>query len=156
MMGRKFRFTLSLFRFLVLFTFVLISTMLIIIGSQLYSNITKTMDNNFVLRTANGYIANKEREYGTTLQVEKDMLIFYPILDEEQYICRVYAVDGKLMESLVPLGYDFTIGDGELIAPIDEFEIVHENGRTQLKMGFAGNFVTKILKESAYAKDKIV
>lgn len=155
-MGKKFGFTLSLFRYVVIFVFVLISTMLIIVGSQLYSNISRTMDYNFVIRTAGGYISNKEREYGSRLEVQGDMLVFYPILDNEEYICRIYHDQGRLMESLKPLESEFIWGEGELIAPLDKFEIHQQEGKVLITMAFGGNEVLKILQGGGNEAGQIV
>lgn len=144
-MREKHRFTLSLFQIWIVFTFIFVSVLLMIIGSQVYSKITRSLDHNSALRTAAGYITNKEREFGSSCQVEDEMLVFYSTLDGEGYICRMYLLDGKLIESFLPEGYDFELGDGEEIAPLDGFEIEKEEEEVRLKLTYANNSLIKIL-----------
>lgn len=144
-MREKHRFTLSLFQIWIVFAFIFVSVLLMIIGSQVYSNITRSMDHNAALRTASGYITNKEREFGSSYQVEDEMIVFYSTLDGERYICRMYLFDGKLIESLLPQGYEFELGDGEEIAPLDGFEIEKDQEQIRLKLTYENNSLIKIL-----------
>ncbi|MDO4711574.1 MAG: DUF4860 domain-containing protein [Peptostreptococcaceae bacterium] len=146
-MREKYRSTLSLFRTWTLFIFIFISVMLMIVGSQVYANTVMTMDKNAALRTAVGYIVNKQREFGSSYEAKEDMLIFYPMPDGEKYICRLYEHEGKLMESLLPIAYDFEPGDGEVIGELDRFEVRREEDRIELRLTYAENRIVKVLEE---------
>lgn len=153
-MKEKFKSTLSLFQFVLIAMFVVISVMLTAISSQVYAKMTDTMQNNSSIRTAYGFLTNRERDYGTSFNVENDMLIFEPNFDGQEYVCRIYLNDGQLMESLLPADYEFEIGSGEVIAEIDEFKVEQVSGKVVVSISDNGNKVEKILAGEYYEKDR--
>ncbi len=137
---------LNLFQFLVLFVFVLLAIMLMLIGSQVYNNTIETMDNNATLRTAAGYLTNREREFGSRAFVDGDMLLFTLYIEGDQYLYRIYEHEGYLMESLLPLSYEFERGDGEMITTIDIFHPVARAGGIEIRFSYEGNEIVKCIR----------
>lgn len=148
MMKEKYKFTLSLFRTWTIFVFAFIAILLMIIGSQVYANTTKTMDKNAALRTAAGYIVNKQRELGVSYEVDENMLIFHTTLEGEKYICRIYQKDDQLIESFLPIDYEFEKGDGEVIGSLDRLDIKEQGKTIRIELGYAGNSIVKTIREA--------
>lgn len=146
-MKGKYQFTLSIFRMFVLSMFVLISAALIVFGSQVYSNIAKTMDDNSALRTAVGYMSNNEREFGASFEENNGIITFRTQLDNEPYLRRVYYYEGYLMESLLPKDYDFEIGDGEQIVQLDNMSLQTQGKQVKITFTEGKNSITKTLVE---------
>ena len=146
-MNKGFKYTQSLFRLFVIFMFVMISTMLVVLGANVYGSISQTMDNNAVIRTASGYITNKNREYGSRLYVEDKMLIVENEYEGEKYLSRIYYDEGFLKESFLPEGYEFDRESGEIITALDGFDIIEKNGFIEITMTQGQNTVKKRIGE---------
>lgn len=146
-MNKGFKYTQSLFRLFVIFMFVMISTMLVVLGANVYGSISQTMDNNAVIRTASGYITNKNREYGSRLYIEDKMLIVENEYEGEKYLSRIYYDEGFLKESFLPEDYEFDPQSGEMITVLDGFDIIEKNGFIEITMTQGQNTVKKRIGE---------
>lgn len=146
-MSKGFKYTQSLFRMFVIFMFVMISTMLVVLGANVYGNISGTMDNNSAIRTASGYMTNKNREYGSKLSVMDDMLIIENEYEGEKYLSRIYYDDGFLKESFLPEGYEFDRESGEIITALDGFEIIKKDNFIDVTITQGQNSITKRIRE---------
>lgn len=146
-MNRGFKYTISLFRLLVIFIFVLISTILIMVSSNLYSDISASMDNNAVLRTASGFITNKDREYGAKFSVQEDILLYEMELEGSKYISYVYYDGMYLKEAFLPGDYEFSYGDGEIITALDGFAVEKMDRTVSITMIQGQNQMVKKLME---------
>lgn len=146
-MKEKFKHTTALFKGFVLFTFVLVSMILILVGSNAYANISGTMDNNAVLRTASGYLTNKERELGSSLRIEEDVLVFETEIEGEKFSSYIYYDEGFLKEDFLPEDYEFQRGGGELITALDDFSLDKQAEGVRVLMRQGENTIEKFLRE---------
>ena len=143
---------LSLFQMLVLFIFVIVSVMLMLIGSKIYQNTVHSMESNLILRTTAGYLSNREREYGSRADIRDGILVFELPIENEPYIYRIYEHERMLVESLLPRGYDFEKGDGERIVAIDSFVVREMNEGIEVRFSYAGNEVSRLIEREADGK----
>lgn len=146
-MKRSFKHTIALFRWFVIFMFVMIMTLLIVLSSNVYEKVNSSMDDNSVIRTALGYITNKEREYGLKLSEEDNILLYETKIDGSIYIDRIYYDGTHLKEAFLPQDYEFSYGEGEIITELDGFEINKEGQSIEITVTQGKNTMTKKLVE---------
>ena len=146
-MNRSFQYTISLFRLLLVFAFIFIGTILIMVGSNLYRDVSATMDDNTIMRTASGFITNKDREYGSKFWVEEEMLLYEMTLEGSKYRSYVYYDGLYLKEAFLPEDYEFTYGDGEIITALDGFSVEKTGKQVRVTMVQGQNQLEKRLVE---------
>lgn len=112
-----------LFSLLLLFVFLISAIFLILIGSQVYTNIREKNSLSFSTDTASNYIINKVRKFdhsqAITIREIEDTSIL--VLTNEQegsiYETWIYAEDGILKELFTPKDSGLTKRDGLSIFP---------------------------------------
>ncbi len=147
------RYVSSLFGSLIIFVFATVSVLLISVGAQVYGEVGEALEVNAALRTAGGYLTNKQRELGTRFEAAEDMLICQMTLDGQAYICRIYLYEGVLTESLLPIEYEFERGIGEPIVKLDRFEVSEHAGYVEVRAVRKGSEITKRLWEDDHVEN---
>lgn len=144
---KNFKYTISLFRLWIIFVFVMISTLLIVLGSDVYEKTNSAMNANADIRTASGFIMNKYREYGASLTAEEDMLTFRIDTEDGSYYSKIYFDGTCLKEAFLPEGYAFSPGNGEIIAELDGFEVKKQEQMVEVVLTKNQNTIIKKLRE---------
>lgn len=112
-----------LFSLLLLFVFLISAIFLILIGSQVYTNIREKNSQSFSTDTASNYIINKVRQFdhseAITIREIEDTSILVLISEQEGSIYEtwIYAEDGVLKELFTPQNSGLTKKDGLSILP---------------------------------------
>ncbi|MGI6751367.1 MAG: DUF4860 domain-containing protein [Anaerovoracaceae bacterium] len=126
------------FNILLLFTVVLCGFFTIIIGAQVYENISGRSDAVFRECTPFYYVANKVRQSdeGGMLEVvdysDEKVLRLGQTISGAKYDTLIYLMDGKLMEMFVRRGNDLDISEGMII--MDTETIVFSREKQLLKV----------------------
>ena len=123
----------GLFTMLLFLVFVLCALFSVLMGSQVYENITKRSDENFSGTTALSYIANKirqgDRQDGVDI-IEVDgtsVLQLKQKIGEETYHTWIYWKDGSIRELFTDENSGLGLEDG--------FEILECSGLSMEKKG---------------------
>lgn len=106
---------------------VIMSGAVITAGGQVYSGITRSMDDNYLSRVALSYISEKIRQGDEEDNVSVRLLSGMDcLLIEEkqmQYITCVYLYEGYICESLIESPEDFDPSTGERVIKAEELEL---------------------------------
>lgn len=139
----------GVFVFLLLGVFAVLSTMLVLFGTQAYRATTQHTQMHGDSRTLYAYVLNTVRgdDAQDVLQVEQrdgmDLLTMRYDYDGEIFIKRVYCYDGYLRELLTGESNEFDPAGGESICPAQEMraslagrlitiELIDAQGETQI------------------------
>lgn len=110
---------------LMLFTiFAVLSVLLIIIGSNVYSKVVESQEKNGNSRNIISYVTNKVRNCTDTDRIsieEKDGVPVLVIGGDEQDTL-IFYYDGKLKEATISPGDDYNLFFGDVIAIADKFD----------------------------------
>lgn len=117
----------GVFVFVLLGLFALMSTLMVLLGAQMYrGTVDKTTENN-ESRVLNAYVRSMVRAQDTrgNVRVEKngdaDCLALYEDIDGEMYVTWIYLYDGQLYEQFTDAGYEFNPASGSPICPANSF-----------------------------------
>lgn len=108
---------------------VILSVMIISLGKNIYNNINDDRKDNYELRVALSYVANKIRQadredtvYLKEINGETAVVI-KETYDAMNYETWIYNYDNGLYEILIDEGSSFNLSDGMKILEVDSFEI---------------------------------
>lgn len=124
----------SLFTFLLLLVFALFTLMLAAMGSAIYRNGMKHLNENYTSRTAIAYLSEKIRQHDAAgdiflTEVEEIPSIgFRDVIEEDSFITYVYYYDGALRELFVHQGTAPLAAMGNSIVELEAFEIRELDG----------------------------
>ena len=115
---------------LVLFSiFAVMSVLLILIGSNVYSKITTSQEISGNNRNMLAYITNKVRtcqvENGVYIE-EKDgtqVLVILSAQGDDMYETLIYEDNGRLKEATIAAGDEYTLDFGDVLAEVSDFEL---------------------------------
>jgi len=116
------------FVFLLLGIFAVFSTLLVLLGAQLYRGIVDQGAQNNARRVLYSYVMNAVRGNDASGSVRlaeydgMDMLVFCMDAGEEAYETRIYCHDGALRELFASVDSEFEPDYGEVICPAQAFE----------------------------------
>ena len=103
----------------------------VVFGAKIYDNIQNNMQNNFLDRTADLYIANKLHsfDYIGGVNVEDNTFILKKQYDETLVTTYIYGKDGHVYEITVTDAFDFNYEGGTEILEADTFnvDVINEN-----------------------------
>jgi len=112
--------------------FSLCVLMVLFSGVDIYKGIIKRDTHTHYKRTAVQYITTKVRQADKDAAITtsdfngKDALIIKEIIDEKNYITRIYCHDGWLMELVSEEDVVLSLSDGEKITEAEHFEVKKE------------------------------
>lgn len=115
------------FVFLLLGVFAVFSTLMVLLGAQLYRGIVDQTEIHNARRVLYSYVNNAVRGNNAEnlIRTENiagiDVLVFDWIADDEHYETKVYCYDGKLRELFSAADQGFEPGYGEVICKAQAF-----------------------------------
>lgn len=118
-----------IFVMLLFLTIVILSVMIIILGSDIYTNIKDERDSNYEIRVSLSYISNKLRQADNRKSVniktihETPAIVINETYDNFNYETWIYYYDGFLYEIFIDEGTDFSLSDGMKVLKVDNFSI---------------------------------
>lgn len=124
----------SLFTFLLLLVFALFTLMLAAMGSSIYRNGIKHLNENYTSRTAIAYLSEKVRQHDAAgdiflTEVEEIPAIgFRDVIENDSFITYVYYYDGALRELFVREDNQPLAAIGSSIVELEAFEIRELDG----------------------------
>lgn len=134
-------FTLSLFCL-----FAASALIVVLIGSGVYKNTTAHMEENYSVRTAVAYVAEKIRQHdvagGASLSTidGETVLVFTDTVDNMNYHTYIYSYNDFLCELVVKDGNTFSKEQGEQILKVDSFSLSDEgNGFIKVTASESGS-----------------
>lgn len=125
-----------LFVLLLFGIFAFSAFMLVIMGSNVYSNTVDSMENNFTNRTSYAYITEKFRQNDSSNSISVDHInsnsafVFSETIGETEYQTILYIHDGYLKELLTKSGNTLPLEAGNIILEASAFTIVQEDSNT--------------------------
>ncbi|WP_326910354.1 DUF4860 domain-containing protein [Sedimentibacter sp. MB31-C6] len=123
-----------IFVMLLFLTIVILSVMIIILGSDIYTNIKDERDSNYEIRVSLSYISNKLRQADNSKSIniktihETPAIVINETYDSLNYETWIYYYDGYLYEIFIDEGTEFSLSDGMKVLKIDNFSIYKKNG----------------------------
>lgn len=122
----------SVFALILLCIFAVGSLLLVVLGANVYKNISQNVDSNFQFRTTLSYITTKVRQnddMNSIKVVEKQgasALVLESFDGVEASETWIYEYEGSLCEVYVSKGTEFSLEDGLAIIPSYGLEMVLE------------------------------
>lgn len=118
-----------LFMLILFSVFAVMSVLLILIGSNVYGNITNTQERNSNTRNILSYVTNKIRtsqvENGVYIE-EKDgtpVLVIEDSYDDNGFKTLIFEKNGKLKEATVIKNNEYNLEFGDVLSEIDMFNV---------------------------------
>ena len=111
---------------LVLSLFAICAFTVLLFGAQNYKELTHRDDSSYTQRTAIGYISGKIRQTASKEKItveafgDGDCLCLPSTYENEEYITRLYCLDGNLCELFTPADIKLDACDGETILPLQD------------------------------------
>lgn len=126
------------FVFLLLGVFAVFSTLMVLLGAQLYREIVDQTEIHNARRVLYSYVFNAVRanDGENLIRTEEidgvDVLVFDWTADDERYETKVYCYDGKLRELFSDANQAFEPDYGEVICDAQCFQPELENGMLKI------------------------
>ena len=140
----------GVFVFVLLGAFALMSTLMVLLGAQMYrATVSKTQDNN-ARRVAASYVRSMVRGYdrqdavtiaqhGETVCVE-----MRESWDDEVYVMRLYLYEGSLYEQYTQDSYDFDPAMGDAVCAMSGFEPEIKDGALTVALTDSAGETTRV------------
>ena len=130
----------GVFVFVLLGLFALMSTLMVLLGAQMYrATVARASDNNGY-RVPSAYVRSMVRAMDSEDAVSVQTLEGLPVvalreqIDDEAYVTWIYPYEGQLYEQFTEAEYDFDPEMGTPICPVSGFEPSLENGVLTVRM----------------------
>ena len=130
----------GIFVFLLLGLFAVMSTLMVLLGAQMYHNtVDQTAENNED-RMLSAYVRSMVRaqDAAGAVAVEEQAglktLALHESLEGEEYVTWLYCYDNQLYEQFTSLGHDFEPEAGTAICPATSFDPQLENDLLTVNM----------------------
>ena len=141
----------GVFVFVLLGLFALMSTLMVLLGAQMYRGTVDKADENSENRLLGAYVRSMVRAedgaqsvkietYGDTMT-----LALYEDIDDDPYVTWIYLHEGSLYEQFTSAGNDFNPDSGTEIGPATQFA-------PQLQDGLLTVFITDAEHEDCSVK----
>ena len=117
----------GVFVFVLLGLFAVMSTLLVLLGAQMYRGTVEKTDTNNENRVLSAYVRSMIRaeDAADSVRVEKDggedRLALYEEIDGDAYVTWIYLYDHQLYEQFTDAGYAFDPAAGSAICPANSF-----------------------------------
>ena len=108
----------GVFVFVLLGLFALMSTLMVLLGAQMYRSAVSNAHENNARRVLSAYLRSMVRAEDASQSVKIEnrdgvtTLALYEDIDDETYVTWIYQYDGHIMEQFTDAGYDFDPEDG--------------------------------------------
>lgn len=128
------------FIFVLLGLFALMSTLMVLLGAQMYRATVENSERNNQGRVLSAYVRSMARAYDNadSVAVEKkgdiEALTFSEVYDGEKYVTWIYQYEGKLYEQFTDLLEDFSPARGTEICAAGSFQPSVEDGLLTVRM----------------------
>ena len=139
--GRKTQHSMQgAFIFVLLGLFALMSTLMVLLGAQMYRATVDNSERNNQGRVLSAYVRSMARAYDTadSVSVQKlgdiTALAFTEVDEGETYVTWIYQYEGRLYEQFTDLVEDFSPARGTEICEANSFEPSVENCLLNVKM----------------------
>lgn len=118
----------SVFVFVLLGLFAVLSTLLVLLGAQMYRETVDLANANNELRVLTNYVRGMVRAEDALQGVQVEdldgvrVLSLYEDIDGERYATWIYAYDGQLREQFSSVEFGFDPEFGDVVCPVGRFE----------------------------------
>lgn len=118
----------GVFVFVLLGLFAVMSTLMVLMGAQMYRGTVANAAENSEDRLLGAYVRSMVRaEDAKDAVVLEDYdgvatIALYETIDEDRYVTWIYRYDGELYEQFTEADFDFDPSMGMPICPVDRFE----------------------------------
>ena len=130
----------GVFVFVLLGLFAVMSTLMVLLGAQMYRNTVDHSTANNEDRVLSAYVRSMIRAEDTSGAMEigeyngVKALAMREDLDGETYVTWLYLYEGQLRELFTDVGYGFNPDSGVVVAPANSFEPSLEGGLLTVRM----------------------
>lgn len=118
----------GVFVFVLLGLFAVLSTLMVLLGAQLYRATVEHADVSSAQRILTSYVRTMTRgqDHENAVSIEEidgvKTLAFREDIDGDAYVTRIYPYEGQLRELFTEEAYAFDPEWGEVICPAEEFD----------------------------------
>ena len=108
----------GVFVFVLLGLFAVMSTLMVLLGAQMYRHTVANASDNNARRVLSAYLRSMVRAEDAFESVKIEdhdgvtALALYEDIDDDPYVTWIYLYDGQVMEQFTSAGYDFDPEDG--------------------------------------------
>lgn len=109
--------------------FAILSLFIVVMGASVYKGISKDMTANYNARSSLTYLTEKIRQNDSASSVEigtlggETALVLTEVVQDREYETWIYVSDGALYEVAVTAGTQVSLGDGQMVTELSDFEI---------------------------------
>ncbi|MBR1820921.1 MAG: DUF4860 domain-containing protein [Clostridia bacterium] len=130
----------GVFVFVLLGLFAVMSTLMVLLGAQMYRNTVEHASANNEGRVLSAYVRSMIRaeDAADAVAIEDydgvKALALHETIDDEEYVTWLYSYDGQLYEQFTGADRDFAPQSGTAICPAASFEPAIEGGLLTVNM----------------------
>jgi hypothetical protein len=130
------------FVFVLLGLFAIMSTLLVLLGAQMYRNVTMRADQGNENRILNAYVRSMVRaeDAQEALSIEEHdgitTLAMHEMIGEDPYVTWIYTYDGMLCEQFTRAEREFKPEAGSKLAEANSFEPEIRDGMVTVTIGY--------------------
>lgn len=121
------------FVYALLGVFACMSLLLVVLGARVYRNVTAQTTAHAEERVLTGYIRTRlthaaDAAIGVEKRAEGDVLYIRETYGGDEYVTRIYCLDGSLCELLTAADEEFEPSYGETLCALERFTVTPGNG----------------------------
>ena len=130
----------GVFVFVLLGAFAVMSTLMVLLGAQMYHRTVEHTDSNNAERVLSAYVRSMVRAYDRTDAISVEThdgvvaLAMRESFDGEVYVMRLYEYEGSLYEQYTEDAYDFDPALGDPVCAAGRFSPTLEDGMLTVEM----------------------
>ena len=130
----------GVFVFVLLGLFALMSTLMVLLGAQMYRGTVDHAERNNERRVLGAYVRSMVRAEDAKGAVTVDevdgtpLVALYEEIEGKQYVTWIYAYDGSLYEQFTDAEYAFDPAAGTPICPVNSFAAELDGGLLTMEM----------------------
>ncbi len=130
----------GIFVFVLLGMFAVMSTLLVLLGAQMYRGTVSHSEETGQVRVLTSYVRSmvraqdQEGAVGIEQYGDRTVLALHEDLGTESYVTWLYEYEGNLYEQFTDSGREFSPASGTAICPAGSFEPVLEDGLLTIGM----------------------
>lgn len=109
--------------------FAILSLFVVVMGASVYKGISKDMTANYNVRSSLTYLTEKIRQNDSAASAQigtlggETALVLTEVVQDREYETWIYVSDGALYEVAVTAGTQVSLGDGQMVTELSDFEI---------------------------------
>ena len=130
----------GVFVFVLLGLFALMSTLMVLLGAQMYRSAVSNASQNNARRVLSAYLRSMVRAEDAfeSVKIEDhdgvNAIALYEDIDDETYVTWIYPYDGHIMEQFTSADYDFDPEDGTPIVAAKTMQPELEDGLLTVRL----------------------